>query len=195
VPELRAFHLTDGTVSTTVSDACFPGYVGNRLAYRDIDGVTHIGGRSVAGAAALAGLLRQRVYQSPGPAAAGGVLAVPATTVTVAGGPAPIMVVVVYDGKGRAIGEWDTGAVADDIELLGGRRVISASREAGLVLDDRFTGEIVTSAAGQPILSAAVAPGASALALSTGRDIVFTDMAGRAHWSLPISTRGMQWTP
>jgi hypothetical protein len=195
VPDLLAFHPADGRVTTAVSDACFPGYVGNRLAYRDIDGVTHIGGRSVAGAGALTGLLRQHVDQNPGPAAAGRVLAVPATTVTIPGGPAPIMIVVVYDRQGRAVGEWDTGAVADSIALMGGGRVITASRRAGLVLDDRFTGEVITSAAKRPILAAAVSPDLSALALSNGRDIVFTDMAGRARWSLPGYTRWMQWTP
>ena len=50
VPELLAFHIVDRRVTTAVSDACFPGYVGDRLAYRDLDGVAHIGGRSVAGA-------------------------------------------------------------------------------------------------------------------------------------------------
>jgi hypothetical protein len=195
VPELLAFHVSDGRVTTAVPDACFPGYVGDRLAYRDLDGVTHIGGRSVAGAGALTGLLRQHVDQNPGPAAAGDVLAVPATTVTVAGGPAPIMIVVVYDREGRAVGEWDTGAVADSIALLGGGRVITATRRAGLVLDDRFTGQVITSAAKQPIIAAAVSPDRSTLALSNGRDIVFADMAGRPRWSLPGYTRWMQWTP
>jgi hypothetical protein len=195
VPELRAFHTTDGRVTTAVSDACFPGYVGARLAYRDLDGVAHIGRRSVAGAGALTGLLRQHVDQTPGPAAAGDVLAVPATTVTIAGGPAPIMVVVVYDRKGRAVGEWDTGAVADSIALLGGGRVITASRRAGLVLDVRLTGEIITSLAKQPIIAAAVSPDRSVLALSNRSDIVFTDMAGRPRWSLPGHTRWIQWTP
>lgn len=195
VPELRAVHVQDGRVTTAVSDACFPGYVGNRLAYRDIDGVSHIGGRRVAGAGALTALLRQRVDQNPGPAAAGGVLAVPATTVTIAGGPAPIMIVVVYDRRGRAIGEWDTGAVGDTIAMLGDGRVITASRRAGLVVDDRLTGQVITSAAKRPIVAAAVSPDLSTLALSNGRDIVFTDMAGRARWSLPLHTRWMQWTP
>jgi hypothetical protein len=195
VPELLAFHVGDGRVTTAVSDACFPGYVGDRLAYRDLDGVAHIGGRSVAGAGALTSLLRQHVDQTPGPAAAGDVLAVPATTVTVAGGPAPIMIVVVYDREGRAVGEWDTGAVADSIALLGDGRVITASRRAGLVLDDRFTGEVITGAAKQPIVAAAVSPDRSALALSNGSDIVFTDMTGRPRWSLPGYTRWMQWTP
>ncbi len=195
VPELLAFDATDGRVTTAVSDACFPGYVGGRLAYRDLDGVAHIGGRSVAGAGALTSLLRQHVDQTPGPAAAGDVLAVPATTVTVAGGPAPIMIVVVYDRKGRAVGEWDTGAVADSIALLGGGRVITASRRAGLVLDDRITGEVITSAAKQPIIAAALAPDRAVLALSNGSDILFTDMAGRPRWSLPGYTRWMQWTP
>ena len=195
VSELLAFHIAGGAVTTAVSDACFPGYVGDRLAYRDLDGVTHIGGRSVAGAGALTALLRQHVDQNPGPAAAGDVLAVPATTVTVAGGPAPIMIVVVYDREGRAVGEWDTGAVADRITLLGDGRVITAARRAGLVLDDRFTGEVITSAARQPIIAAAVSPDRSALALSNGSDIVFTDMTGRPQWSLPGYTRWMQWTP
>jgi hypothetical protein len=194
VPELLAFHATDGRVTTAVSDACFPGYVGDRLAYRDLDGVAHIGARSVTGAGALTGLLRQHVDQTPGPAAAGDVLAVPATTVTVAGGPAPIMIVVVYDRRGRAVGEWDTGAVADSIALLGGGRVITASRRAGLVLDDRLTGEVITSAAKRPILAAALSPDRSVLALSNGSDIVFTDMTGRPQWSLPGYTRWIQWT-
>ncbi len=68
--ELLAFHVGDGRVTTAVPDACFPGYVGDRLAYRDLDGVAHIGTRSVAGAGALTALLRQHVDQNPGPAAA-----------------------------------------------------------------------------------------------------------------------------
>jgi hypothetical protein len=195
VSELLAFHVGDGRVTTAVPDACFPGYVGDRLAYRDLDGVAHIGTHSVAGAGALTALLRQHVAQNPGPAAGGEVLAVPATTVTVAGGPAPIMIVVVYDREGRAVGEWDTGAVADSIALLGGGRVITAARRAGLVLDDRFTGQVITSVSTQAILTAAVSPDRSTLALSNGSHIVFTDMTGRPRWSLPGYTRWMQWTP
>ena len=124
---------------------------------------TSTGSPTSAGAASPApvrspALLRQHVDQTPGRRRRADVLAVPATTVTVAGGPAPIMIVVVYDRRGRAVGEWDTGAVADSIALLGGGRVITASRRAGLVLDDRLTGEVITSAARRPIIAAAVSP-------------------------------------
>jgi hypothetical protein len=195
ISELLAFHVPGGRVTTPVSDACFPAYVGDRLAYRDIDGVTHIGRRQVTGAGALASLLQQGVDQTPGPAAAGGVLAVPATTVTIAGGPAPITIVVIYDRRGRAIGEWDMGAAADTVTVLGGGRVIAASRREGLELDDRRTGVIVTSAARRPIVAASVSPGQPVLALSDGREVVFTTMSGRARWSLPLHTGWLQWTP
>jgi hypothetical protein len=195
IPELRAFHVPGGRVTTPVPDACFPAYVGDRLAYRDIDGVTHIGRRHVTGAGALASLLKRGVEQNPGPAAAGGVLAVPATTVTIAGGPAPITIVVIYDREGRAIGQWDMGAAADTVTVLGGGRVIAASRREGVELDDRRTGIIVTSAARRPIVAAAVSPGQPMLALSNGREVVFTTMTGRARWSLPLHTRWLQWTP
>jgi hypothetical protein len=194
VPELLAFHLPTRRVTTAVPDACFPAYVGARLAYRDIDGVTHIGAHGVAGAGILATLLQRRVEQNPGPAAAGGVLVVSATTVTIAGGPAPITIVVIYNGGGRAIGEWDTGDAIDSVTLLGGGRVIAASRRDGLELDDRTTGVVITSAAGRPILTADASPDESTLALSNGREIVFTTMAGRARWSLPLRTRWLEWT-
>lgn len=194
IPELLAFHVPGGRVTTAVPDACFPAYVGARLAYRDIDGVTHIGGRPVTTAGALTSLLQRGVDQSPGPSAAGGVLVVPATTITIAGGPAPITIVVIYDRGGRAIGEWDMGSAADTVTVLGAGRVIAAARREGLVLDDRRTGVLVTGAEGRPIVAASVAPGQPVLALSNGRRVVFTTLTGRARWSLPLQTRWLQWT-
>jgi hypothetical protein len=194
VTALRAFHLDDGLVTTLRADACFPGYVGDRLAYRDLDSVTRIDGRRIADAGTLGELLRRGVYQDPAPVAAGRVLAIAATTVTPAGGPAPITTVVLFRGDGHVIGQWDTGAIADNLELLAGGRVIAVSRQAGLLLRDRSTRELVTSAGGKPIVAAAVAPGLAGLALSDGRRILFTDMTGRTRWSLPVRTRWMQWT-
>jgi hypothetical protein len=193
-PSLRAYHLDDRRVTTPVADACYPAYVGDRLAYRGLDLVTRIDGRRIADARTLGKLMHRDVDQDPGPAGAARVLAIAATTVTPAGGPAPITTVVLFHGDGHVIGRWDTGAIADTVALLGGGRIIVVSRRAGLVLDDRRTGGVITSAAGRPIISAAVAPGGAELALADGRSIVITNTSGRARWSLPVRTRWIQWT-
>jgi hypothetical protein len=193
-PDLRAYHLGPGTVTTPATFACFPGYVGARLAYRDLDSVTRLAGRKIADAGTITDVLRQGIYQEPAPAAAGDVVAVSGTTVTPAGGPPPITTVVLFDAAGHVVGSWDTGAIADSVTLLAGGRVIVVSRRAGLVVDDRRTRAVVASAAGRPIVSAAVAPDAAGLALADGRRIVFTDMRGRPRFALPIRTGWIQWT-
>jgi hypothetical protein len=193
-PAVRAFHLGDGRITTPAEGGCYPGYVGRRLVYRDIDSVAHLGGRRVIDASTLVRLLHTGVYQEPAPAAGGGVIAVPATTVTPAGGPPPITTVVVFDAAGRAVGRWDTGAVADAVALLGSGRVIAVSRGSGLILDDRATRRVITSAAGRPIVSAAVAPGGAGLALSDGRRILLCRMDGRVRFALPVRTRWLAWT-
>ena len=107
-------------------------------------------------------------------------LAVSATTVTPAGGPPPITVVLL-DGAGRLVSRWDTGVIADTVSLLAGGRVIAAARPAGVILENAGTREVVTSVAGRPIVSAATAPGdPRMLALADGRRIVFEAMSGRA---------------
>lgn len=193
-PDLRAYHVASGTVTTPATFACFPGYVGTRLAYRDLDSVTRLAGRKIADSGTLAGLLRRGVSQEPAPAAAGAVLAVSATTVTPAGGPPPITTVVLFDAAGRVIGRWDTGAIADSVTLLDRGRVIAISRHAGLELDDRLTGAVTASAAGRPIVSAAVSPRGDVLALADGRRVVFAAMNGRPAFALPIATSWIQWT-
>jgi hypothetical protein len=194
-PDLRAYHVGSGAITTPATFACFPGYVGARLAYRDLDSVTRLAGRKIADAGTLTDVLRQGIYQEPAPAAAGNVVAVSGTTVTPAGGPPPITTVVLFDAAGHVVDRWDTGAIADSVTLLAGGRVIVVSRRAGLVVDDRRTRAVVASAAGRPIVSAAVAPDATGLALADGRRIVFTDMRGRPRFALPIRTGWIQWTP
>ncbi len=193
-PDLRAYHVASGTVTTPATFACFPGYVGGRVAYRDLDSVTRLAGRKIADAGTLVTLLHRGVYQEPAPATAGGVVAVSGTTVTPAGGPPPITTVVLFDAAGRVIGRWDTGAIADSVALLDGGRVIVISRQAGLVLDDRLTGAVTASAAGRPIVSAAVSPRGDVLALADGRRVVFAAMNGRPAFALPIATGWIQWT-
>lgn len=193
-PDLRAYHVAAGTVTTPATFACFPGYVGTRLAYRDLDSVTRLAGRKIADSGTLGTLLGRGVYQDPAPAAAGGVIAISATTVTPAGGPPPITTVVLFDAAGHVIGRWDTGAIADSVTLLAADRVIVVSRRAGLVLDDRLTGAVTASAAGRPIVSAAVSPRGDVLALAVGRRVVFAAMTGRPAFALPIATRWIQWT-
>lgn len=195
-PAILVYHLGTGRVTTPARNACFPAYVGRRLAYRDLGSVTHLGHRLVADSGSLGQLLRRGVYQEPAPTGAGGVLAVSATTVTPAGGPPPITTVVLFDAAGNVILRWDTGGLADTVSLLGDGHVIAASRRAGLILDDIDTGEVLTSAAGRPIVAAATMPGDPRMvALSDGRRIVFETMSGQAHWALPVSTAFLQWTP
>jgi hypothetical protein len=193
-PSLRAYDVADGRITTPASNACYPSYVRGRLAYRDLDSLTWVGRREIAGDGRLGDILHGGVYQAPGPAAADGVLAIPATTVTPAGGPPPITTVVLFNAAGHVIGRWDTGAVADTAAVLGGGRVLAVSRRSGLVLEDRLTGRLVTSAAGRPIVAAAAAPGGQALALSDGGRIVVADLRGRARFAIPERTRWLQWT-
>lgn len=194
-PSIRVYHLPTGRITTPARDACFPAYVGPRLAYRDLNSVTHLGDQLVADSGTLTELLHRGVYQEPAPVGAGGVLAVSATTVTPAGGPPPITTVVLLDGAGRVVSRWDTGVIADTVSLLAGGRVIAAARPAGVILEDAGTREVVTSAAGRPIASAATAPGdPRMLALADGRRIVFETMSGQARWALPVRTEWIEWT-
>jgi hypothetical protein len=195
-PAIRVYHLPTGRVTTRARAACFPAYVGRRLAYRDLNSITYLGGRLVADSGTMSRLLRRGVYQEPAPVGADGVLAISATTVTPAGGPPPITTVVLFDAAGNVTTRWDTGVIADTVSLLAGGRVIVASRPAGMIVDDAGTGEALTSAAGRPIVAAATAPGNPRLvALSDGRRIVFSTLSGRARWALPVRTAFLQWTP
>ena len=195
-PAIRVYHLATGRVTTPALDACFPAYVGRRLAFRDLNSITYLGDRLIADSGTLTRLLRRGVYQEPAPVGAGGVLAISATTVTPAGGPPPITTVVLFNASGKVVLGWDTGVIADTVSLLAGGHVIVASRRAGLVLDEVDTGEVLASAAGRPIVSAGTAPGNPRLvALSDGRRIVFSTMSGQARWALPIRTAFLQWTP
>jgi len=195
-PAILVDHLATGRVTTPARNACFPAYVGGRLAYRDLDSVTHLGHRLVADSGSLGQLLRRGVYQEPAPVGTGDTLAVSATTVTPAGGPPPITTVVLFNGAGKATLRWDTGGIADTISLLANGRIIAAARRAGLMLDDIDTGDLLTTAAGQPIVAATTQPGhPDMVALADGRRIVFETMSGQSHWALPIRTAYLQWTP
>jgi hypothetical protein len=195
-PSVRVYHLASGRVTTPARAACFPAYVGGRLAFRDLNSITYLGGRLIADSGTLTRLLHRGVYQEPAPVGAGGLLAISATTVTPAGGPPPITTVVLFDGKGEVHRRWDTGVIADTVSLLADGHVIAASRRAGMLLDDLDTGEVLANAAGRPILTAATAPGNPHLvALSDGRRIVFSTMSGQARWALPVHTGWIAWTP
>jgi hypothetical protein len=193
-PALRAYHVETGRVTTPEPFACNPGYVGTRLLYRDLNAETRIGTHDVADAGTLTRVLHRSIYQTPAPAAGGGVIAVPATTVTPAGGAPPITIVVLFDSAGRAVGAWDTGVVADSVSILGGGRMIAIARPDGVVLDDRETGAVTAAVAGRPIVSASVSPRGDELALADGRRVVFTSLAGRPAFALPIATRWIEWT-
>jgi len=194
-PSIRVYHLATERVTTPARNACFPAYLGPRLAFRDLNSITHLGDRLVADSGTLTQLLRRGVYQEPAPVGAGGVLAVSGTTVTPAGGPPPITTVVLFDGSGRAVFRWDTGVIADTVALLADGHVIAASRPAGILLDDVDTGEVLANAAGRPIVAAATAPGNPRLvALSDGRRIVFSTMSSRPRFAFPIATRWIEWT-
>jgi hypothetical protein len=195
-PAIRVYHLASRRVTTPARAACFPAYVGRRLAYRDLNSITYLGDRLIADSGTLTRLLRRGVYQEPAPVGAGTVLAVSGTTVTPAGGPAPITTVVLFGASGKVILRWDSGVIAGTVSLLAGGHVIAASRRAGLILDDADTGEVLTSAAGRPIVAAATAPGNPRLAaLSDGHRIVFSTMSGQPRWALPVRTAFLQWTP
>jgi hypothetical protein len=193
-PSLRAYRVDTHTVTTPAADACYPGYAGRRLVYRDIDTVTRSGGRRIADAGTLTRLLGRGVYQEPALAASGGLIAIPATTVTPAGGPPPVTTVVLFDARGRPAGRWDTGAVADSVSLLDDGRVIAVGRRSGLVVDDRRTRAVTALVEGRPIVAAAVSPRGDVLALADGRRVVFASMTGRPAFALPIATAWIQWT-
>jgi hypothetical protein len=193
-PALRAYHLGSGRITTPEAYACYPGYVGRRLVYRDLNTEVRIGTRDVADAATLTRVLHRGIYQAPAPATGGGLIAVPATTITPAGGAPPITIVVLFDPAGRAVGAWDTGEVADSVSILGRGRIVAISRPAGLVLDDRLSGAVTAAVQGQPILSAAVSPRGDVLALADGHRVVFASLSGRPGFALPIATRWIQWT-
>jgi hypothetical protein len=195
-PAIRVYHLTTGRVTTPSRAACFPAYVGRRLAFRDLNSITYLGGRLIADSGTLTRLLHRGVYQEPAPVGAGGVLAISATTVTPAGGPPPITTVLLFDRAGKVRKRWDTGVIADTVSLLADGHVIAADRPAGVLLDDVDTGEVLASAAGRPIVAAATAPDNPRLvALSDGRRIVFSTMSGEARWALPVRTAFLGWTP
>jgi hypothetical protein len=193
-PALRAYDLVTGRITTPEAYACYPGYVGGRLVYRDLSAETRIGTRDVADAATLTRIVHRSIYQEPAPATGGRVIAVPATTITPAGGAPPITIIVLFNTDGRAIGAWDTGEVADSVSLLDRGRIVVMSRPAGLVLDDRVTGAVTASAGRRPIVSAAASPRGDVLALADGRRVVFAGLNGRPAFALPIPTRWIQWT-
>jgi hypothetical protein len=193
-PDLRAYHLGSGRITTPAAFACYPGYLGHRLVYRDLASETRVGGRDVADPSTLTRILHRGIYQEPAPAAGGGLIAVPATTITPAGAAPPITIVVLFTPAGRAVGAWDTGEVADSVSLLDRGRIIAISRPAGLVLDDRVTGAVTAAVQRRPIASAAVSPHGDVLALADGRRVVFASLSGRPAFALPIATRWIQWT-
>ncbi len=147
-----------GAITTPSGHGCDPGYVGARLAFRASNLATQVGPRRIANARTLTVLLHRDVEQTPAPTAAAGVLAIPATTITPAGGAPPVTTVVLFNAAGRVVGTWDTGGLAQSIELLAGGRVIAASGRDGVVLEDRRTGGVVTSVAGRPIVAVAASP-------------------------------------
>lgn len=193
---LLALDVAAGTVRTVRRNACYPGYVGSRLAYQStLGGSVILGRRKLADGGTLGKLLHTGVDQIPGPAALGNTLAVPGTTVPSSPTVAPHTVILFYDAAGRLTGRWDTGVAADTVGLLDNGRYAYYTRPNQTVVYQRQTGDVFLDADGA-ILSAAVSPDGTTLALSNPEAIIFTDAAtSRQRFELPVVARWLAWTP
>jgi hypothetical protein len=180
-------------VRPLATGACYPGYVAGRPVYRLLDQTVVAGGRPVADIGTLTRELGRAVDQIPGLAARGGTLAVPVTTNTAPGQEPPETTVLLLDGAGRTVGVWPTGAVGQDVRLLGSGLVAERADDRLLVLDR--DGATLERIAGEPILAAAASPDGRWLALATPTRIVVAGARdGRARFSLPVRTGWIAWT-
>jgi hypothetical protein len=189
---LLSLDVASGDITRLRHQACYPGFAGGRLVYRDArrDAVV-VGGRRVADAARLGRLLHQGVDMVPGVAAQGRTIAVPATTIETPDGPAPHTILVFLDPSGRQRGMWDTGTQAADIGLAGGGRFALAANTGETVVLDRRSGRRFQEA----IQAAAAAPDGRTLALATPLAILFTDVdSGRDRFAVRVQATWLAWT-
>lgn len=185
-----------GRVAALRLDACFPGFAGGRLVYRDMaHRAAVIGSRAIADAGTLTGELGAAVDQIPGLAAAGGVVAVPATTLGRPGGPAPDTVLFLYDARGRPLGQWDTGVTAREVQLLArGRFAAVADTRRSVTVRDLRTGRVLRPPSGE-VVAAAASPDGATVVLAGRHELWFVRAAdGVTIGSLPVTTRWLDWT-
>ncbi|MDX6552681.1 MAG: hypothetical protein QOH74_1169 [Gaiellales bacterium] len=185
-----------GTVRTIRSDACFPGFAGGRLAYRDMARRAAVIARTpIADAGSLTGELGVAVDQLPGMAAEGSVVAVPATTIGRPGGPAPDTVLFLYDAGGQPLGRWDTGVTAREVWLTGGGRFAAvADTHRSVLVRDLRTGRLLRPPSG-PAFAAAASPDLATVALAGPTRLWFLRVAdGTTIGSLPAAAGWLGWT-
>jgi hypothetical protein len=188
VREWRAGHTV-----VVVHRACFPGFVGGRLAYRLVPGGGRVavGWHTVADAGSLGKLLGEGVTQVPGIAAAGDVLAVPATRTTTEPGSATT-VIVFFDAAGDTTGVWDTGRPAREIGLTGGGRIAWCRTASGVIARAVAGGR--TLGVGLHAVSAAASPDGATTVFSTGGALVFVDTAGGGELGrVPVRAGWLAW--
>jgi hypothetical protein len=188
VREWRAGHTV-----VVVHRACFPGFVGGRLAYRLVPGGGRVavGWHTVADAGSLGKLLGEGVTQVPGIAAAGDVLAVPATRTTTEPGSATT-VIVFFDAAGDTTGVWDTGRPAREIGLTGGGRIAWCRTASGVIARAVAGGR--TLGVSLHAVSAAASPDGATTVFSTGGALVFVDTAGGGELGrVPVRAGWLAW--
>jgi hypothetical protein len=184
-----------GPVRTVRRDACFPGFVDGRLAYRDMAGrAAVIATTPIADAGSLTGELGTAVDQLPGVAAEGAVVAVPATTIGRPGGPIPDTVLFLYDAEGHPLGRWDTGVTARQVWLTGGGLFAAvADTHRSVVVRDLRTGRLLRPPSGTAV-AAAASPDAATVALAGPQRVWFVRAAdGTTIGSLPVAAGWLGW--
>jgi hypothetical protein len=189
-------HARGGPVTTLRRDACFPGFAGGRLVYRDMARrAAVVAGSAVADAGTLTGDLGAAVDQLPGLAAEGGIVAVPATTLGRPGGPAPDTVVLLYDAEGRPVGQWDTGVTAREVWLFGGGRFAAvADTHRSVIVRDLRSGRLFRPPSGTAV-AAASSPDDGTVALAGPEELWFVRVAdGATIGSLPVTAGWLGWT-
>ncbi|MFI5048649.1 MAG: TolB family protein [Gaiellales bacterium] len=186
--------VVSGRVSPVRRDACFPAYAAGKLAYREVGGEVDLDGRTLADAGTLTRLLGFAVDQIPGITGQDSTLAVPTTRVTVPGAAPPLTTVVLYDGAdGKVSQVWQSGVIAQEVNLLDGGRIVAARADDRLVIRT-LSGRRLSSAGDQPIVAATASPDGRTLALATPARLILADAeTGAARFSLPIATTWVAW--
>jgi hypothetical protein len=184
-----------GGIAAVFHRACFPGFVGGRLTYRVSSadgGRVMIGWETVADPGMLGRLLDEGVYQVPGIAAAGDVLAVPATRIATEPG-AATTVIVFFNPAGHTVGRWYTGVPVRQIGLLAGGRLVWYRGASGVVA--RAVSGSRLLGAGLHAVAVAASPDGRTAVFSTGSRLVFVDTAGgRTLGTLPVRAGWLAWT-
>jgi hypothetical protein len=189
-PGGRIVEVRGGRLAAAVARACFPGYVGGKLAYRR-GGDVMIGFNRVADAGTLSRDIGHGVYQVPGIAAEGDVLAIPATRIATEPGSATTTIVFM-NALGRPTAVWHTGVPVREIGLTGNGRYAWYRGANGVVL--RAVSGGPTIGAGLNALCAVASPDGRTIALTTGRALVFVDaIFGRTLGRLPLNAGWLAW--